>query len=220
MKIQQVEELVGISKKNIRFYEEQGLLSPGRAENGYREYGREDVLRLKEIKLLRKLAVPIEDIRAVLKGEGSLEACLTRQLREFDRQRESLSAMEGVTKELLSRPGLTMEGLDAEECLERIERLEKEGQSFMDVSKRDVRRQHRLHRKKATGAVLGAAIIIALILPALFVILWANGQSPLPIPVLIAIIAVPVVVIACIVAVLIQRIKEIKGGEEDEAAQY
>lgn len=220
MKIQQVEELVGISKKNIRFYEEQGLLSPGRAENGYREYGREDVLRLKEIKLLRKLAVPIEDIRAVLKGQGSLEACLTRQLREFDRQRESLSAMEGMTKELLSRPGLTMEGLDAEECLERIERLEKEGQSFMDVSKRDVRRQRRLHRKKATGAVLGAAIIIALILPALFVILWANGQAPLPMGLLVLFIAIPVVVIACIVAVLIQRIKEIKGGEEDEAAQY
>ena len=31
---------------------------------------------------------------------------------------------------------------------------------------------------------------------------------------------VPVIVIICIVAVLIQRIKEIKGGEEDEAAQY
>ena len=29
MKIQQVEELVGITKKNIRFYEEQGLLSQG-----------------------------------------------------------------------------------------------------------------------------------------------------------------------------------------------
>ena len=57
MKIQQVEELVSISKKNIRFYEEQGLLSPGRAENGYREYGQGDVLRLKEIKLLRKLAI-------------------------------------------------------------------------------------------------------------------------------------------------------------------
>ena len=63
MKIQQVEELVGISKKNIRFYEEQGLLSPGRAENGYREYGQGDVLRLQQIKLLRKLAVSIEDIR-------------------------------------------------------------------------------------------------------------------------------------------------------------
>ena len=214
MKIQQVEELVGISKKNIRFYEEQGLLSPGRAENGYREYGQGDVLRLKQIKLLRKLAVPIEDIRDLIKGEASLDTCLTRQLREFDRQRESLSAMERITRELLSRPGLTLEGLDAEECLERIERLEKEGQSFMDVSKRDV------HRKKTTGAFIGAAIFIALILPALIAILWANGQAPLPLGLLVLFIAIPVVVIVCVVAVLIQRIKEIKGGEEDEAAQY
>jgi DNA-binding transcriptional MerR regulator len=214
MKIQQVEELAGISKKNIRFYEEQGLLSPGRAENGYREYGQGDVLRLKEIKLLRKLAVPIEDIRSLLRGEVSLDTCLTRQLREFDRQRDSLAAMEGMTKELLSRPSVTLAGLDVESCLEKIERLEKEGQNFMDVSKRDV------HRKKATGAVLGAGLVIALILPALIGILWANGQSPLPIPVLIAIVAVPVVVIGCIVTVLVQRIKEIKGGEEDEAAQY
>ena len=214
MKIQQVEELVGISKKNIRFYEEQGLLSPGRAENGYRSYGQEDVRRLQQIKVLRKLAVPIEDIRGLLKGEGSLEMCLTRQLREYDRQRESLSAMEGLTRELLARPGLTLEGLDAEACLEKIEQLEKEGQSFMDVSKKDV------HRKKASGAVLGAGIIIALNLPVLIGILWANGQDPLPKGVLALIVAVPVIIIVCVVAVLVQRIKEIKGGEEDEAAQY
>ena len=214
MKIQQVEELVGITKKNIRFYEEQGLLSPGRAENGYREYGREDVLRLKQIKLLRKLAVPIEDIRAVLKGESPLDTCLARQLRAYDQQRDSLNAMEGMTRELLNRPGLTLGLLDAEGCLEQIERLEKEGQSFMDVSKKDV------HRRKTSGAVLGAGIVIALLLPALFGILWANGQSPLPLGILLLIVAVPIVVIICIVAVLVQRIKEIKGGEEDEAAQY
>jgi len=214
MKIQQVEELVGISKKNIRFYEAEGLLSPGRAENGYREYGRGDVERLRQIKLLRKLAVPIEDIRAVLKGEGSLAACLMRQLREYDRQRDSLAAMEGVTRELLSQGDLTLEALDAEGCLDKIERLEKEGQTFMDVSKRDV------HRRKATGAVLGAVIVIALIVPALIGILWANGRDPLPTWLLLLIVAVPIAVIACIVAVLIQRIKEIQGGEEDEAAQY
>ena len=38
MKIKQVEELVGITRKNIRFYEDQGLLNVERAENGYREY--------------------------------------------------------------------------------------------------------------------------------------------------------------------------------------
>ena len=37
MKIKQAEELVGITSKNIRFYEEQGLISPGRTENGYRD---------------------------------------------------------------------------------------------------------------------------------------------------------------------------------------
>ena len=43
MKIKQVEELVGITRKNIRFYEEQGLLNVARAENGYREYHQADV---------------------------------------------------------------------------------------------------------------------------------------------------------------------------------
>ena len=53
MKIKQVEELVGISSKNIRFYEEQGLLTPSRAENGYREYHEAEINRLKQIKFLR-----------------------------------------------------------------------------------------------------------------------------------------------------------------------
>ena len=97
---------------------------------------------------------------------------------------------------------------------QQIERLEKEGRSFMDVSKKDV------HRKKATGAALGAGIIIALNLPVLIGILWANGQDPLPKGLLALILAVPVIVIVCVMAVLIQRIKEIKGGEEDEANQY
>ena len=56
MKINEVEQLVGITKKNIRFYEEQGLLNPDRnRENGYRDYSDEDVRTLEQIKLLRKL---------------------------------------------------------------------------------------------------------------------------------------------------------------------
>lgn len=61
MKINQVEELVGISKKNIRFYEDQGIISPERnSSNGYREYSLKDVDKLNKIKLLRRLGVPIE----------------------------------------------------------------------------------------------------------------------------------------------------------------
>ena len=64
MKINQVEELVGITKKNIRFYEEQGLVSPGRdSGNGYREYSLDDVKTLQKIKLLRQLGFSCEEIR-------------------------------------------------------------------------------------------------------------------------------------------------------------
>ena len=50
--------------------------------------------------------------------------------------------------------------------------------------------------------------------------MWANGQDPLPPWLLGLFILITVAVVAAILAVLIQRIKEIKGGEEDEAAQY
>ena len=69
MKINEVEALAGITKKNIRFYEDQGLLCPRRnAENGYRDYGEEDVKVLLRIRLLRKLGLPIEEIRQMLQG--------------------------------------------------------------------------------------------------------------------------------------------------------
>ena len=60
MKINEVEALVGISKKSIRFYEEEGLLTPKRnSENGYRNYCGEDVETLRKIKALRKLGLPL-----------------------------------------------------------------------------------------------------------------------------------------------------------------
>ena len=56
MKINEVEQLVGITRRNIRFYEKEGLLAPGRdSSNGYRSYTDEDVETLNRIKLLRKL---------------------------------------------------------------------------------------------------------------------------------------------------------------------
>ena len=59
MKINEVEAAVGVTKKNIRFYEEEGLISPRREPgNGYRSYSEADVERLRRIKLLRKLDVP------------------------------------------------------------------------------------------------------------------------------------------------------------------
>ena len=72
MKINEVEQLVGVTKRNIRFYEKEGLLSPGRTDNGYRDYSEADVEALRKIKLLRKLDVPLEEIRRMQQGTLTL----------------------------------------------------------------------------------------------------------------------------------------------------
>ena len=69
LKINEVEALVGITRKNIRFYEAEGLLTPRRnSENGYRDYGEAEVRVLLQIKLMRKLGVSLEEIRRMQGG--------------------------------------------------------------------------------------------------------------------------------------------------------
>ena len=64
MNIKEAETQTGITKQNIRFYERKGLLAPQRnLENSYREYSKDDIERLLQIKMLRKLDVPIEHIQ-------------------------------------------------------------------------------------------------------------------------------------------------------------
>lgn len=213
MQIKHVEELVGITRKNIRFYEDQGLLSPRRADNGYREYHEEEIKRLKQIKILRKLSIPIEKIKRVFDGECSLDMCLDRHLEELERQKKSLEQMQELSRRLIDRH-TTLNMLEADECLEELERLEKEGVRFMDVNNMDT------HRRKTAGALIGAASMTVIMAVIIGFILWAHLQEPLPIGLLLVIIAAPAAIIIGTLAALIGRIKEIKGGEEDEASQY
>lgn len=56
----------GLPAKTIRYYEEIGLISPGRAENGYRDYTGEDVHRLAFLRRARNLGFSIEDCRQLM----------------------------------------------------------------------------------------------------------------------------------------------------------
>ena len=213
MKIKFVEELVGITGKNIRFYEEQGLIHPRRAENGYREYEQEDVHRLMQIKLLRKLGVSIEEIRRLFDGKISLSDCLDRHQSELEHQKETLSQMEAVSEQIITSR-LSLENLPVESYLEQIEQMEKEGMDFMDVGKKDTRKV-----KRAGAIVAGIAMILLMLIPVV-TILWATTKENVPGPVVLLFIVVPIAFAVCILAALIKRMKEIEGGEEDEASKY
>lgn len=66
MKIHQVMEKTGLSKKAINYYESKDLLAVTKDENGYREYSQEQIEILMKIKILRKLDFNITEIEQIL----------------------------------------------------------------------------------------------------------------------------------------------------------
>ena len=72
MTIKELEERTGMTRANIRYYEQEGLLAPARKENGYRSYSEEDCEDLLKIKLLRQLQFSLQEIRDLQDGTLSL----------------------------------------------------------------------------------------------------------------------------------------------------
>lgn len=213
MKINQVEELVGITKKNIRFYEEQGLLNPSRnPENGYREYSLEDVKELTKIKLLRKLSVPIEEIRSLQEGKIDFGKCMEQHIITLNRQQRDLELTKELCSEMMTAVG-SLQDLDADQYLEEIQNLEEKGTRFMDIEKRDI-------RKKKVGPIIAAAVCSLFMLGIVGVMIWAYTMEPIPLGVMTLILLPVAAVIVGILIALGQRLKEIDRGEEDEARQY
>ncbi|MDO4333112.1 MAG: MerR family transcriptional regulator [Eubacteriales bacterium] len=216
MRIQEVEQQVGITKKNIRFYEKEGLLKPGRSlENGYRDYREEDVETLKRIKLLRKLSVPLEEIRKVQSGAMTMEGVLKRHMVVLEEQSGNLVKMQAMCERLVEKREQYFQ-LDTDAWLKEMEEMEKEGMLFMDVKGQD-------KRQKKRGALIAAAVfgILMLAVDALF--LWAfltEPQDAPPLAIFLMILAVPAAFVVGLFMALLQRMKEIDGGEEDAAIKY
>lgn len=126
MHIAQLEEDLGLSRASIRFYEKEGLLSPERLANGYRDYSEEDLETLRRVKLLRALGLPLEDIKALQAGTLDLSAALRAQeerLRREQRQREAALSL----CQTLEGEGVAYRDLEAGPYLEELSRLEREG---------------------------------------------------------------------------------------------
>jgi len=128
MLINEVCKITGLTKKAIEYYEEKGLIAPKVEENGYRNFSSEDVEKLKEITVLRKLGLSISEIHDVL-GKSNRKASLAKirynkelELQEYSKKKElldnlieneNIDEIEGQLKELEKHQTIKKKLLDA-----------------------------------------------------------------------------------------------------------
>ncbi|MEI2383947.1 Cu(I)-responsive transcriptional regulator [Breoghania sp. JC706] len=98
----------GLPAKTIRYYEEIGLISPERQDNGYRDYGDEHIHKLRFLRRARSLGFGIEDCRQLLslyedRGRASADVKLLAKQRitEIDAKLEELSSLRDTLARLI-----------------------------------------------------------------------------------------------------------------------
>ncbi|MEU3095593.1 MerR family transcriptional regulator [Streptomyces sp. NPDC006967] len=101
MRIGELGSRTGVNAHQLRYYEAQGLLEADRGANGYREYGEDAVLRVRQIRHLLEAGLSSEDIAYLLPcavGEApelvgcpELLAAMRSRLRRLDEQMDRLA---------------------------------------------------------------------------------------------------------------------------------
>ena len=80
MTIKEVEQYLEVPRATVRFYEKEGLITPERGGNGYRDYSDADVEKLRKIIVFRKLGMSLPDIEDVLDGVKPLSQAVAENI--------------------------------------------------------------------------------------------------------------------------------------------
>ncbi len=99
LQIGEVAERVGLSLRTVRFYEEQGLLTPAaRSEGGFRLYTETQVARLALIKRMKPLGFTVEQMADLLAAHDTLQDSDTSKA-DRTRAREQIATFADLATE-------------------------------------------------------------------------------------------------------------------------
>jgi len=95
MLLNEIIEEVGMTKRAVKYYEEEGLLTVKKDSNGYRNYTEQDIETLKKISVYRKLGIGVKDIKRLLNGDDDniLDNIYQKKLSEKQLCEEELRAL-------------------------------------------------------------------------------------------------------------------------------
>ena len=155
MKINELEDLLGVSRSTIRYYEDQGLVTPPRTENGYRDYSYEEARLFQKIMVLRKLGVSVPEIKDLIEDKAELHDVLEQNVDRLRAQQSEIAAAIEMCGEL-DAEAESFDGIDPPKYLKSIYKAEKNGMRFAEakeISPRDLNLAITL-----IGAMAGIAI--------------------------------------------------------------
>lgn len=205
---------VGMTRKTIRYYESEGLIRPIRNQNNdYREYTEEDLNKLKLIKFLRELNVPIIEVKKLFNKELSLKECLNNRISSIERELNDFEKIKELCLEVIDESD-DLFNIDLNKYYERMNILNKKGVTMREPKKNN--------KSKILGAVLSSAIfsLIFIAIGATITYFQFTEAEKAPWIIYGIIMFLFIIPVLGIVYNLIIRIKEIKKGEEDEASKY
>ncbi len=134
IKINEMETRSGMERANIRFYEREGLITPKRLDNGYRDYSEEDLQIILRIKLLRSLHVSLEEIKGLKDKSRDLADILSQQIIKLDQEKQDAAYAQDVCR-AMQEDRVSFENLDAKKYLDGINQTIKEtGSSYFSVN--------------------------------------------------------------------------------------
>jgi DNA-binding transcriptional MerR regulator len=107
--VRQLAAISGVTVRTLHHYDDIGLLSPAHiGANGYRYYGRAEMLRLQRILFHRELGAPLSEIAVLLEMEGE------DQVGVLLRHREKLEAERERYRVLIDTIDITIAGIKGE----------------------------------------------------------------------------------------------------------
>ena len=106
IKITDLSNQLGLSSRTLRYYEEAGLITSIRPQfEKYRYYDEQNVQRLRQIMVLRKMQIPIKDIVRIYDSREMLDITqvFVDKLSEIDRETTALSELKRIINDFLNK---------------------------------------------------------------------------------------------------------------------
>ena len=164
---------------------------------------------------MRKLGVPIDEIRRMQEGAQTVGDGMRRHLITLERERQNLEESVRLC-ELLKERTEPLNDLDAAAVLTELEKLEQTGTTFPNKQRQDVRIRY-------VAPIVVAVVMVILLTALIGLFVWGFAEDPAaapPLALAAVFIAIPSLLICGVLFALFQRIREIGKGEIDDAKKY